>query len=172
MIFHLDSNKQHFFSVRTRQTSETPRSNKDPPLTPQLHHIHEGEERKAEDDHSDRELDNLDWDVLGHTPNRDTVTECESTGPRPTSLTCEQRLLCPANCCCKNSRPRFAKKSRVVKDYGPRNGNAELNSNTCIAEREIVAVFGETAQSSERRRQYGLKTTFAISNVSRHNNMR
>jgi len=41
--------------------------------------------------------------------------------------------------------PRLAKKSRVVKDYGPRNGNAELISNTCIAEGEIVAVFGETA---------------------------
>jgi len=40
---------------------------------------------------------------------------------------------------------RLAKKSRVVKDYGLRNGTAELNSNTCIAEGEIVAVFGETA---------------------------
>ena len=89
-------------TVRTRQTSETPRSNKDPPLTSQLHHIHEGEERKTEDDYSDREMDNLDWDVLGHPPNRDTITKCESTAPLPTSLTCEQRqtylLLCPANC--------------------------------------------------------------------------
>jgi len=136
-------------TVRTRQTSETPRSNKDPLLTSQLHHIHEGEERKREDDYSDREMDNLDWDVLGHPPNRDTITECESTGPPPTSLTCEQRqaysLLCPANCRCKNSMPWLAEKSRVVKDYGLRNGNAELISNTCIAVGEIVAVFGETA---------------------------
>jgi len=36
-------------------------------------------------------------------------------------------------------------KSRVVKDYGLRGGNAELISNTCIAEGEIVAVFGEMA---------------------------
>jgi len=40
---------------------------------------------------------------------------------------------------------RFAGKSRFVKDYGLRSGNAELISNTCIAEGEIVAVFGETA---------------------------
>jgi len=31
------------------------------------------------------------------------------------------------------------------RDYGLRSGNAELISNTCIAEGEIVAVFGETA---------------------------
>jgi len=132
-------------TVRTRQTSETPRSNKDPPLTSQLHHIHEGEEREIEDDYLDREMDNLDWDVLEHPPTRDTITECESAGPLPTSLTCEQRqaylLLCPANCGCQNSMPWLAKKSRVVKDCGLRNGNAELISNTCIAEGEIVAVF-------------------------------
>ena len=136
-------------TVRTRQTSETPRSNKDLPLTSQLHHIHEGEERKIEDDYLDREMDNLDWDVLEHPPNRDTITECESTAPLPTSLTCEQRqaylLLCPANCGCQKSMPRLAKKSRVVKDCRLRNGNAELISNTCIAEGEIVAVFGETS---------------------------
>jgi len=40
--------------------------------------------------------------------------------------------------------PRFAEKSRVVKDYGLRTGNVELISNTCIAEGEIVAVL-ETA---------------------------
>ena len=62
-------------------------------------------------------MHNLDWDVLGHPPNRDTITECESTGPLlPTSLTCEQKqaylVLCPANCGCKNSMPRLAKKSR------------------------------------------------------------
>ena len=44
-----------------------------------------------------------------------------------------------------NSLPRLAEKSRVVKDYGLRSGNAELISNTCITEGEIVAVFGETA---------------------------
>jgi len=41
--------------------------------------------------------------------------------------------------------PRLAEKSRVVKDYGLRSGNAELISKTCIAEGEIIAVFGETA---------------------------
>jgi len=41
--------------------------------------------------------------------------------------------------------PRLAEKSRVTKDYGVRSGNAELISNTRIAEGEIVAVFGETA---------------------------
>jgi len=41
--------------------------------------------------------------------------------------------------------PRLAEMSMVVKDYGIRNGNAELISNMCIAEGEIVAVFGETA---------------------------
>jgi len=40
--------------------------------------------------------------------------------------------------------PRLAEKSRVVKDYGLRSGNAALISNTCIAEGEFVAVFGET----------------------------
>jgi len=40
--------------------------------------------------------------------------------------------------------PRLAEKSRVVKDYGFRNGNAKLFSNTCITIGEIVAVFGET----------------------------
>ena len=82
--------------VRTRQTSETPRSNKarsnkDPPLTSQLHHSCEEEERKTEDDYSDWEMDNLDWDVLEHSPNRDTITESESTGFLSTSLTCQQR---------------------------------------------------------------------------------
>jgi len=40
---------------------------------------------------------------------------------------------------------RLAEKSRVVKDCGLGSGNAELISKTCIAEGEIVAVFGETA---------------------------
>jgi len=77
------------------------------------------------------------------------VTTRERTSPLSTSPTCEQRqahlLLCPANYGCKNSLPRLAEKSRVVKEYGLRSGNAELISNTCIAEGEIVAVFGETA---------------------------
>jgi len=77
------------------------------------------------------------------------VTTCELTRPLSTSPTCEDRqaqlLLCPANCGCKNSLPRLAAKSRVVKDYGLRSGNADLISNTCIAEDEIVAVFGEMA---------------------------
>ena len=68
-----------------------------------------------------------------------------TTRERSSSPTCEDRqaqlLLCPANCGCKNSLPRLAEKSRVVKDYGLRSGNAELISNTCIAEGEIVAVF-------------------------------
>jgi len=66
-----------------------------------------------------------------------------------TSPTCEDRraqlLLCPANSSCTNSLPRLAEKYRVVKDYGLRSGNAELISNTCITNGEIVAVFGETA---------------------------
>jgi len=77
------------------------------------------------------------------------VTTRERTSPLSTSPTCEERqaqlLLCPANCGCKNSLPRLAGKSRVVKDFGLRSGNAELISNTRIAEGEIVAVFGETA---------------------------
>ena len=152
-------------TVRTRQTSETPRSNKDIPLTSQLHHIHEGKERKIEDDYLDREMDNLDWDVLEHPPNRDTITKCESTGPLPTSLTCEQRQAYLLLCGCKNSMPRLAEKSRIVKDYGLRNGNAELISNTCITVGEIVAVFGETATmcAQDDVRKF---------NVSRHNKMR
>jgi len=77
---HRTHNVATNLTVCTRQTSEAPRSNKDPPFTSQLHHIHEGEERKTEDDHSDQEMDNLDCDVLGHPPIRDTTTECESTG--------------------------------------------------------------------------------------------
>jgi len=77
------------------------------------------------------------------------VTTRERTSPLSTSPTCEPRqahlLLCPANCGCKNSLPRLAEKSRVVKDYGLRSGNAELISNTCIAGGQIVEVFGETA---------------------------
>ena len=77
------------------------------------------------------------------------VTIREHTCPLSTSPTCEERqaqlLLCPANCGCKNSLPRLAEKSRVVKDYGSKSGNAELISNTRITEGEIVAVFGETA---------------------------
>jgi len=76
------------------------------------------------------------------------VTIRERTSPLSTSPTCEERqallILCPANCGCKNSVPCLAGKSRVVKDYGLRSGNAELISNTCITEGEIVAVFGET----------------------------
>jgi len=76
------------------------------------------------------------------------VTTRERTSPLSTSPTCEDRqaqlLLCPANCGCKISLPRFMEKSRVVKDYGLRSGNAELISNTCIAEGEVVVVFGET----------------------------
>jgi len=77
------------------------------------------------------------------------LTTRERTSPLSTSPTCEHTqahlLLCPANCGCKNSLPRLAEKSRVVKDYGLRSGNAELISNICIAEGEIVAVFGVTA---------------------------
>jgi len=77
------------------------------------------------------------------------VTIHERTSPLSSSPACEARqaqlLLCPANCGCKNSLPRLAQKSRVVKDYGLRSGNAELIWNTYIAEGEIVAVFGETA---------------------------
>jgi len=77
------------------------------------------------------------------------ATTRERTSPLSTSPTCEQRqsylLLCPANCGCKNSLPRLAEKSRVVKDYGLRSGNAELILNTFIAKGEIIAVFGETA---------------------------
>jgi len=157
-------------TVRTIQTFETPWINKDPPLTTPLHHNNEGENRKTEDDYSDGEMDNLDWYVLEHPPNRNTKTKCESTSPLPTSLTGKQRqahfLLCPVKCGCNNSLPRLAEKSRVVRDYGLRSSNAELISNTYIAEGEIVAVFGETAV-----RQYGLKTTYANSNVSRHNKM-
>jgi len=76
------------------------------------------------------------------------VTICECTSPLSTSPACEERqaqlLLCPANCSCKNPLPHLAEKSRVVKDYGLRSGNAELISNTYITEGEIVAVFGET----------------------------
>jgi len=77
------------------------------------------------------------------------VTTRERVSPLSTSPTCEERqahlLLCPATCGCKNSLPRLAEKSRVVKDYGLSSKNAELISNMCIAEGEIVAVFGETA---------------------------
>ena len=77
------------------------------------------------------------------------VTTRERTSPLSTSPTCEDRqaqlLLCPANRGCKNSLPRLAEKSRVIKDYGLRSGNTELISNTCIAKGEIVAVFGKTA---------------------------
>jgi len=77
------------------------------------------------------------------------VTIRERTSPLSSSPTCEDRQaqlhLRPANCICKNLLPRLAEKSRVVKDYGLRSGNAELISSTCIAEGEIVAVFGETA---------------------------
>jgi len=73
----------------------------------------------------------------------------EHTSPLSTSPTREERqaqlLLCPANCACKNSLQRLAGKFRIVKDYGPRSGNAELVSNTCIAEGDIVAIFVETA---------------------------
>ena len=52
--------------------------------------------------------------------------------------------------------PRLAEKSRVVKDHGLRIGNAELISNTCITEGEIVAVFGETATiwSQDEEREF------------------
>ena len=78
------------------------------------------------------------------------VTTRERTSPLSISPMCEQiqahLLLCPANCGCKNSLPRLAEKSRVVKDYGLRIGNAErLILNTCITEGEIVATFGEMA---------------------------
>ena len=44
-----------------------------------------------------------------------------------------------------NSLPSLVGKSRIVKDYGLRNGNADLISNTYIAKGEIAAVFGETS---------------------------
>ena len=72
-------------------------------------------------------MDNLDWDVLEHPSDRDTITEYESTCPLPNSL------------------PSLVGKSRIVKDYGLRNGNADLISNPYIAEGEIAAVFGETS---------------------------
>ena len=61
-----------------------------------------------------------------------------------TALKCRVRIciVCGPG---KNSLPRLAGKSRVVKGYGLRSGNAELISNTRIAKGEIVAVFRETA---------------------------
>jgi len=41
--------------------------------------------------------------------------------------------------------PSLEGKTKVIKDYGLRNGNAELITNTYIAKGEIAAVFGETS---------------------------
>jgi len=110
---------------------------------------HEVEGGNKQDDYSDHEVDNLDWDVLEHPPDRDTKTKFDNTSRLPSSPTCEQRqahwLLCQDKCGCKNSLPNLGEKNRIIKDYGLRNGKVDLISNTYIAEGEIAAVFGETS---------------------------
>ena len=90
------------------------------------------------------------------------VTTRERTSPLPTSPSCEQRqahlLLCPANCGCKNSLPCLAEKSRVVKDHGLRSGNAELISNTCIAEGENCRSFRRDSDNMVSRRRLRVRT--------------
>ena len=71
----------HTGTARTAltETANTTTTNNPGPVlghTPRATHS----ERKTEDDHSDREMDNLDCDVLGHPPDRDTITECPLTG--------------------------------------------------------------------------------------------
>jgi len=60
---------------RTMQPSEIPWTNKDPHLTTTPHHSRKEECRNTEDDHSDWEVDNLDWNVLEHPPHRGTITD-------------------------------------------------------------------------------------------------
>ena len=134
----------------TMQPLKTPWINRDPHFTTTPQYSHEEEHRFTEDDYSDQELDNLDWEVLEHPPHRGTITDHERNCPLSLSATCEQRqthlLLCPTKCGCKNSFPRLAEKSRVVKDYGLRSGNAELISNTYIAGGKIIAVFSDACE--------------------------
>jgi len=110
---------------------------------------HEVEEGSRQDDHSDHELDTLDWDVLEHPPDTDTKPKLDNTSRLPSSLTCEQRqehwLLCQDKCGCKNSLPNLGGKTRILQDYGLRTGTVDLISNTHIAVGEIAAIFGETS---------------------------
>ena len=124
-------------------TTTTKRSEKMPPPTEEV------EGGNTEDDYFDHEVDNLDWDVLEHPPDRDTKNKYENTSPLPSSPTCKQRqahwLICPDKCECKNSLPSLVEKAGIVKDYGLRNGNADLLLNTYMTKGEIAADFGETS---------------------------
>jgi len=127
-------------------TTAIKRPVKTPPPTENNHEVEGG---NMKDDYSDHEVDNLDWDVLEHPPDRDTETKLDNTSRLPSGPTCEQRqahwLLCQDRCGCKNSLPSLVEKTRIVKDYGLRNGKANLISNMYIAVGEIAAVFGETS---------------------------
>jgi len=83
------------------------------------------------------------------------VTTREGTSPQSTSPTCEQRqahlLLCPANCGCKHSLPRLAKKCRVSRTMDT---EVEMLSTSRTRASPKVKLL----QSSGRRQQYGLKT--------------
>jgi len=127
----------------------TATATKRPTALPPPTENHEEEEGSRQDDHSDHELDTLDWDVLEHPPDTDTKTKLDNTSQLPSSLTCEQRqehwLLCQDNCWCKNSLPNLGGKTRIIQDYGLRTGIVDLISNTHIAVGEIAAIFGETS---------------------------
>jgi len=110
---------------------------------------HEVEEVHMQHDHSDHEVDTLNWDVLEHPPDTDTKTKLDNTSQLLSSLTCERRqeywLLCQDNCGCKNSLQNLDEKKRIFQDYGLRSGIADLILNTHIVVGEVAAIFGETS---------------------------
>jgi len=131
-------------------------------LPPPTENNHEVEGGNRQDDYSDHEMDNLDWDVLEHPPDRDTKTKLDNTSQLPSEQRQAHGLLCQDKCGCKNSLLNLGKKTRIIKDYGLRNRNVDLRSNTYIA-------VGESLQSLERRQKYGIKTTLTSLTASQYN---
>ena len=120
-------------------TTATQRLTALPPLTVN----HEVEEGNRQDDHSDHEVDTLNWDVLEHTPDTDTKTKLDNTSQLLSSLTCERKqeqwLLCQDTCGYKKSLPNLDEKTRIIQDYGLHSGIADLISNTHIAVGQAVS---------------------------------
>ena len=120
----------------------TDTATKRPTAIPPPTENHEVEEGSRQDDHSDHELDTLDWDVLKHPPDTDAKTKLDDTSRLPSSLTCEQRqahwLQCQDKCWCKNSLPNLGGKTRTIQDYGFRIGVVNLISNMHIGQETAV----------------------------------
>ena len=153
----------------TMQPSETPWINRDPHFITTPHYRHEEERRSTEDDFSDWELDNLDWEVLEHPPQEVLLPTSSAIAHYLSVLRVNRDKHI---CFC-------AQQTDGVKTHCLASRENPGLSRTMDSEVEMLNSFQtraspkvKSSQSSERLRQYGLKTTSASLNVLRRSKMR